>query len=297
MATEIRALLEEGIARLGRIVDDPRREAEILLGAALGRSRAFLLAHADERVLDCEATDRYEALVTRRAQGEPVAYLIGEKEFWSLPLAVRPGVLIPRPESELVVERALAHLAADTASDVLDLAAGSGAIALAIAKERPRCRVTGTDVSPVAVEASRGNAERVDLASRVEFLAGEWFAPVAGRSFDLIASNPPYIADDDPRVEAAVRRYEPREALFAGPTGLEAIETIVTGAPGHLVANGWLVLEHGDRQGPDVRARLVSSGFTDVATYRDLAGLERCSEGRWPGVAHGHRRGAASSTA
>jgi release factor glutamine methyltransferase len=134
----------------------------------------------------------------------------------------------------------------------------------------------------------------VGLASRVEFLGGEWFAPVAGRSFDLIASNPPYIADDDPRVEAAVRRYEPREALFAGPTGLEAIDAIVAGAPGHLAANSWLVLEHGDRQGPDVRERLASRGFTDAATYRDLAGLERCSEGRWPGRGQGQRHGAGS---
>jgi release factor glutamine methyltransferase len=282
MATEIRELLEEGSARLKRVAEDPRREAEILLGAALGRSRAFLLAHAEERVLDCGATDRYEAFITRRAHGEPVAYLVGEKEFWSLPLAVRPSVLIPRPETELVVERALAHLAPAAAADVLDLAAGSGAIALAIAAERPRCRVTGTDVAAAAIDVARANAERLSLASRVEFLAGQWFAPVAGRRFDLVASNPPYIADDDPRVEPAVRRYEPPEALFAGPTGLEAIATIVAGAPAHLTTGGWLVLEHGDRQGTDVRALLASAGFADVVTHRDLAGLERCTEGRRP---------------
>ena len=141
MATEIRALLDEGAAKLARACDEPRREAEVLLGAALGRSRAWLLANPDERVLDCEATDRYEAFLTRRAHGEPVAYLLGEKEFWSLPLRVRPGVLVPRPETELVVERVLAHLPADRDLEVLDLASGSGAIALAIASERPRCRV------------------------------------------------------------------------------------------------------------------------------------------------------------
>jgi release factor glutamine methyltransferase len=280
MATEVRALLEEGAAKLGRATDDPRREAEVLLGAALGRPRAWLLAHGEEQILDCEATDRYEALVTRRAQGEPVAYLLGEKEFWSLPLAVAPGVLIPRPETELLVERALAHLPADRDCAVLDLACGSGAVALAVASERPRCRVTATDVSPAAVAATRANARRLGLGDRVEVLEGEWFAPVAERRFDVIASNPPYIADDDPRVEAAVRRWEPAGALFAGPTGLEALAAIVAGAPSRLVPGGWLVVEHGDTQGEDVRRLFAGSGFRNVWVCRDLAAHERCTEGR-----------------
>jgi release factor glutamine methyltransferase len=280
MATEIGSLLDEGTAKLARASDEPRREAEVLLGAALGRNRAWLLAHPEERVLDCEATDRYEAFVTRRAHGEPVAYLLGEKEFWSLPLRVGPGVLVPRPETELVVERALAHLPADRESDVLDLAAGSGAIALALASERPRCRVIATDVAPAAIETTRDNALRLGLGARVEVRRGTWFEPVAGRTFDLIVSNPPYIATDDPRVEPAVRRYEPAEALFAGPTGLEALRAIVQGAPGHLAADGWVVLEHGDTQGAEVRRLLQQAGCAEVRTHRDLAGLERCSEGR-----------------
>jgi release factor glutamine methyltransferase len=284
MATEVSALLDEGTARLGRIADDPRREAEVLLGAALGRSRAWLLAHAEERILDCEATDRYEAFVTRRAQGEPAAYILGEKEFWSLPLAVGPGVLIPRPETELVVERALAHLPADAPADVLDLAAGSGAIALAIASERPACRIVGSDLSAAAIAAARTNASRLGLDRRVEFRAGPWFEPVSGLAFDLLASNPPYIADGDPRVESAVRRYEPHAALFAGPSGLEALSRIARGAPAHLKPGGWIVLEHGDQQGVAVRGLLGDAGFADVATYPDLAGLERCTEGRWPGT-------------
>ena len=280
MATEVRALLDEGTVKLARACDEPRREAEVLLGAALGRSRAWLLAHAEERILDCEATDRYEALVTRRAHGEPVAYLLGEKEFWSLPLRVGPGVLVPRPETELVVERALAHFPAGSIFAALDLATGSGAIAVAVASERPGCRVIATDVAPAAIETTRDNARQLRLGERVEVRRGAWFEPVAGCTFDLIVSNPPYIATDDPRVEPAVRRYEPAEALFAGPTGLEALRTIVQGAPGHLAPGGWVVLEHGDTQGAEVRRLLQEAGFAEVRTHRDLAGLERCSEGR-----------------
>jgi release factor glutamine methyltransferase len=280
MATEIRALLDEGAAKLARACDEPRREAEVLLGAALGRSRAWLLANPDEVILDCEATDRYEALLTRRSYGEPVAYLLGEKEFWSLPLRVGPGVLVPRPETELVVERALAHLPADRDLDVLDLASGSGAIALAIANERPRCRVVATDVAPAAVEVTRENALRLGVGDRVAVLQGKWFEPIAGRRFELIASNPPYIAADDARVEPGVRRHEPADALFSGPTGLEALQVIAAGAPGHLRPGGWLVVEHGDTQGAAVRALLAAAEFEDVRTFRDLSGLERCTEGR-----------------
>lgn len=283
MATEVRALLDEGAAKLARACDEPRREAEVLLGAALGRSRVWLLANPDEVVLDCEATDRYEAFLTRRAHGEPVAYLLGGKEFWSLPLNVGPGVLVPRPETELVVERALAHLPADRDLDALDLAAGSGAIALAVASERPRCRVVATDVAPAAIEATCENALRLGLADRVAALRGAWFEPVTGRWFDLITSNPPYIAADDARVEPGVRRYEPAEALFSGPTGLEALQVIIAGAPGHLRPDGWLVVEHGDTQGAAVRALFTAAGFEEVQTVRDLSGRERCTEGRLRG--------------
>ena len=283
MATEIRALLDEGAAKLARVSDQPRREAEVLLGAALGRNRAWLLANPDERILDCEATDRYEALLTRRSHGEPVAYLLGEKEFWSLTLRVGPGVLVPRPETELVVERALAHLPAERELEVLDLAAGSGAIALAIASERPHCRVVATDLVATAVEATRENALRLELGDRVTVLQGMWFDPVAGRSFDLIASNPPYIAADDPRVEPGVRRYEPAGALFSGPTGLEALNVIAAGAARHLRPHGWLVVEHGDTQGAAVRALFTAAGFENVDTFRDLSGRERCTEGRLRG--------------
>ena len=279
MATEIRALIDEGAARLRRVADDPRRESEFLLGAALGQPRAWLMAHGDKQILDCEATDRFEAHVTRRAHGEPIAYILGEKEFWSLPLLVDPAVLIPRAETELVVERALAHVPAGSTGSVLDLATGCGAIALAVASERPGCRVVGTDLSPGAVTLAIRNAVRLGLA-RVEFRVGSWFEPVQYERFDLIASNPPYIADGDPRVEAGVRRHEPHAALFSGATGLEALSAVVASAPRHLNPGGWLLLEHGDRQGEAVRRLLADRGFVDVATLPDLAGLDRCTEGR-----------------
>jgi release factor glutamine methyltransferase len=280
MATEVRALIDEGAARLARVADDPRREAEMLLGAALGRTRAWLLAHAGESILDCEATDRYEAHVTRRRRGEPIAYILREKEFWSLPLAVGPGVLIPRPETELLVERALAHLPADRPGAVLDLATGSGAVALALATERTLARVVATDRSDAALASARGNATRLAHGARVEIVAGSWYEPVQDRVFDLIVCNPPYIALDDARVEAGVRRYEPPEALFAGPTGLEALGVVVAGAPRHLVPGGWLAVEHGDTQGEPVRALFTAAGFERVWTHRDPAGLDRCTEGR-----------------
>jgi release factor glutamine methyltransferase len=281
MATEIRQLIDEGAARIKRVADDPRHEAEILLGAALGRPRSFLMAHPEQRILDCEATDRYEAHVTRRAHGEPIAYILGEKEFWSLPLAVEAAVLIPRPETELVVERALAHLPAEASGRVLDLAAGSGAIALAVASERPRSAVIGTDISSAAIELARINAARLGIAN-VEFRAGSWFEPVRGQVFEVIASNPPYIAEGDSRVDRAVRLYEPHDALFCGPTGLEALREIVAGAPRHLMPGGWLVVEHGDTQGGPVRDLLAAAGFDLIATHRDLAGKDRCTEGRRP---------------
>ena len=282
MASEISQLIQEGMARLQRVTDQPRQEAEILLAAALDKTRAWILAHPEQRILDCDATDRYEAHVTRRAHGEPVAYILGEKEFWSLALEVTPDVLIPRPETELAVERALAHLPEDAPGRALDLATGSGAIALAIAHERPRLRVIGTDVSAAAVAVARRNASRLHLAN-VEFRVGDWYVPVGDERCTLIVSNPPYVADGDARVDASVRRYEPHAALYAGPDGLRALRVVVDGAGDHLVDGGWLVVEHGDRQGPEVRGLFAEAGFGQVDTRRDLAGLERCTEGRWPG--------------
>jgi release factor glutamine methyltransferase len=187
-------------------------------------------------------------------------------------------VLIPRPETELAVERCLAHLPADAPGRVLDLATGSGAIALAVAHERPRLQVIGTDVSADAIAVARRNAARLHL-HRVEFRTGSWFEPVHDERFTLVVSNPPYIAEGDPRVERGVRCFEPHAALYSGPDGLGALREIVRDAAAHLVPGGWLVVEHGNLQGPQVRDLFAATGFADVATHRDLAGRERCTEG------------------
>ncbi|HEX5650822.1 MAG TPA: peptide chain release factor N(5)-glutamine methyltransferase [Steroidobacteraceae bacterium] len=282
MASEISQLIDEGVARLRRVTDQPRQEAEILLAAALARPRSWVIAHPEQRILDCDATDRYEAHVTRRAHGEPVAYILGEKEFWSLPLEVSPHVLIPRPATELAVELALAHLPLDAPGRVLDLATGSGAIALALAHERPRLHVIGTDVAAAAIDVARRNALRLHVQN-VEFRVGDWYEPVRDEHFTLVVSNPPYVAEGDTRVERAVHRFEPHAALFAGPDGLDALRVVIGEASRHLVTGGWLVVEHGDRQGSDARALFVQAGFADVVTRRDLAGLDRCTEGRSAG--------------
>lgn len=259
----------------------PEDEAVLLLLHVLVRPRAWLYAHGDDR-LAADAAHRFEQLVARRSAGEPVAYLVGSRGFWTLDLAVTPDTLIPRPETELLVEQALARLDAGTPARVADLGTGSGAIALAIASERPRARVVATDRSEAALAVARGNAMANGLGDRVEFRAGDWFAPLAGKRFDLVASNPPYIAAGDPHLGQGDLRHEPPSALASGPDGLDAIRTIVAAAPEHLLAGGWLLLEHGFDQGPAVRALLQAAGFDQVATVPDLEHRDRVSLGRRP---------------
>jgi release factor glutamine methyltransferase len=255
-------------------------DAELLLAHALGRSRSWLYAHRDDPVDPADA-ERFRALLARRAAGEPVAYLTGRRGFWSFDLRVTPDTLIPRPETELLVELALARIPSDAQSPRLaDLGTGSGAIALALAHERPRARVVAVDLSPGALEVARANAAELGLAN-VEFRQGDWLAPLAGERFDLIASNPPYIAEGDPHLDDL--RHEPAPALSSGPDGLDAIRTIAREAPAHLVPGGWLLLEHGWDQGEAVRGILVAAGFTDVMTDRDLEDRDRVTSGRWPG--------------
>lgn len=257
-----------------------RHEAEILLGHALGRDRAWLFTHPDA-VPDAEAAARFMDLLERRVRGEPVAYLIGRRGFWTLDLEVAPGILIPRPETELLVELALARLETNRALRVADLGTGSGAIALAIASERPQVRVLACDVSPIAVGITRRNAERNEMHN-VEVLQSDWYAGLAGQCFDLIVSNPPYIADGDVHLEQGDLRFEPRSALASGPDGLDALRTLIADARQHLSAEGWLLLEHGYDQGPAVRDLLHAAGFTAIQTWPDLAGHDRVSGGRQP---------------
>ena len=253
-------------------------DAEHLLLHVLARPRSWLFAHADDAVTATEAA-AFRALVERRAQGEPVAYLTGTQGFWSLELAVTPATLIPRPETERLVELALERLPAGVAVRVADLGTGSGAIALAIARERPQAQVIATDASAAALDVARANAER-NCVRNVQFRQGDWLAPLAGERFDLIASNPPYIADGDPHLSAGDLRFEPPTALSSGADGLDAIRVIVRDARALLQPGGWLLLEHGWDQGDAVRALLQVAGYSDVATERDLEARDRISLGR-----------------
>jgi len=222
-------------------------------------------------------------LLARRVAGEPVAYLLGHRGFWTLDLAVSPATLIPRPETELLVELALARLPADTPLAVADLGTGSGAIALALASERPQVDVTATDLSAAALDMARGNAARNGLA-RVRFVQGAWFAPLQGMRFDLIASNPPYIASNDPHLQQGDLRHEPATALASGIDGLDDLRLIVADAGAHLLPGGWLLIEHGWDQGAAIRALFEHAGFEQVYTERDLEQRDRVTRGCLPGV-------------
>ena len=279
-----------------------RVDSHRLLGHVLGRERAWLIAHDDDRLQPRQAQD-FQALYQRRLQGEPVAYLVGEQAFHGLQLQVTPDVLVPRPDTETLVDWALALLAGlkapaphagkavgmGTAVDVgngslpvLDLGTGSGAIALAIAHRCPAADVTATDLSPAALAVAQANAQRLQLDKGVHFAQGAWWQAVPSTAtFALVVSNPPYIAGDDPHLPAL--RHEPRLALTPEGDGLDAFRAIVADAPRHLRPGGWLLFEHGFDQAHAVAALLRDAGFGGVQTRVDLAGLPRCTAGQWPG--------------
>lgn len=273
---DIRRAIAEATRRLGE-----RFDAEVLLLHVLGKTRSWLIAHGEDP-LSPELADKYAAWVTRREAGEPVAYIVGRRGFWSLDLEVTPATLIPRPETELLVELALQRLAPQTPSRVLDLGTGSGAIALAVAYERPRAYIIAVDASAEALEVARRNAVNLDIAN-VAFLRGDWFAPVTSERFDLIVSNPPYIESGDPHLVQGDLRFEPPQALSSGEDGLDDIRRIVGEASAHLVSSGWLLCEHGWTQGEAVRTLFHKSGFTDIFTATDIEQRDRVSGGRWPG--------------
>lgn len=255
-------------------------DAEILLAHVLGQSRGWLFAHGEAALGHGQAL-AFDRLLERREAGEPVAYLTGTRGFWTLELAVTPATLVPRPETELLVEQALAKIPATAPWRLADLGTGSGAIALALAKERPRAHMVATDLSEEALAVARGNAARNGI-DNAEFRAGSWLVPLQDETFDLIASNPPYVADGDPHLAQGDLRFEPALALSCGSDGLNAIRGIVADAPPLLRAGGWLLLEHGLDQGAAVRALLVAAGFVGVETARDLEGRERVTLGQRP---------------
>lgn len=250
------------------------REARQLLARAAGVPESRIVAHP-EQPLEESACTRFATWTARRRRGEPVAYLTGRREFYGLSLGVTPAVLIPRHESELLVERALALLPPEGRPAVLDLGTGSGALALAIKHTRPSARVVAVDASDAALAVARDNAETLGL--EVDWRRGSWFAAVAGERFDVIVSNPPYVARGDPHLELNDLRFEPRAALDGGVDGLDAIRAIIARAPAHLGPGGWLVVEHGFDQGPAVRALLEGAGLAQSGTWRDLANHERVS--------------------
>ena len=284
-AHTFRTAIDAAVAQLRAALGDGARfEAELLLAATLGVNRATLVARSRD-VCDADMLEIYWQRVARRAAGEPFAYITGRRGFWSLDLTVTPDVLVPRPETELLVERALAlgdelgPSLGKRAIELADLGTGSGAIALAIASARPDWQVVATDISPAALEVARGNAIRLRIES-VAFFEGEWWSPLARQKFDIVVSNPPYVAADDPALDDLALQHEPRIALTPGADALAALRAIVVGAPKHLHPGAALLLEHGADQAPAVAELLVAHGFNHVRSHADLAGHLRITEGR-----------------
>ena len=253
-------------------------DVRVLLQHCLDKDLAWVMSRADEQL--AEPYDKcFNEYIHRRRQGEPVAYITGRKEFWSLVLAVNEDVLIPRPETEHLVECALANLPADEHRRVADLGTGSGAVGLAIAKERPRCEIIATDISPVALTVAAANADRLEVHN-ILFCLSDWFDALVEYTFDLIVCNPPYVAENDPCFRTGDLAHEPVQALCAGPDGLDALSVITATAHRYLRHNGWLVLEHGATQAEPVEQLLLKAGFEQITCHRDYAGLPRVTEGR-----------------
>jgi len=275
----IDAAVASAAGRLVEVSESPRLEAEVLLARSLDLPRSYLHAHPDD-ALDEAAAARFFTAVEQRLEGLPLAYITGEKEFWSLLLAVGPGALVPRPETELLVELALREIPRRSDLSVLDLGTGSGAIAIALASERPACRIVATDVSAAALLTAKHNAATHGLGN-IEFVKGDWTTPLTGRRFNLIVSNPPYVRADDPALDKL--RFEPTDALASGIDGLDAIRTLARDCGRLLLPSGVLMLEHGADQRDEVARILAAEGWTGIECFSDLAGhprVTRASIGR-----------------
>lgn len=266
---------------LSRTSDSAQIDAEVLLAYTLECTRTHLRTWP-ERTLTIEQHNQFLKLLSRRLLGEPIAHLTGNRDFWDMKLAVSPDTLIPRPETELLVELALDRIPLDATWRIADLGTGSGAIALAIARERPQCQLVATDISAVALTIARANAARYQIHN-IRFAEGRWCEPLAGQGFEIIVSNPPYVHPDDPHLQQGDLRFEPLTALQSGPDGLADIRTICTEARKHLRSPGWLLLEHGYDQGAAVPAILREMGYQQIQTEKDLAQNDRVSLGVWAG--------------
>lgn len=278
---QIREALQQATQALTAHSESARLDAELLLCKVLNKSRSYLFTWP-EKELVTEQNLELQQLLTQRIQGIPIAYLLGYREFWGMELEVSPATLIPRPDTELIVQLALEKLAAHTVPKILDLGTGSGAIALALAKERPDAHITAVDKSVAALAITQRNREKLRLMN-VALLESDWFSGLdANLRFDLIVSNPPYIAENDPHLEQGDVRFEPRSALSSGAKGLDDLKHLINTAPQHLKREGWLLLEHGYDQGLAVTELLKTTGYTEVACYQDLAANDRVSLGRCP---------------
>jgi len=273
---QIRAILEDATRRLDALSDSARLDAELLLARAIDMPRSYLFAHPEEP-LDELTVSRFGEALERRLAGEPMAYITGSREFWSLELLVTPATLVPRPETELLVDLALREIPRRAQWDILDLGTGSGAIAIAIAKERPLSQVTATDISTETLDVARQNARQLEIPN-IEFLEGNWTGAVSGRRFTVIVSNPPYVRANDPALDALHR--EPQGALRAGDDGLDAIRVLARDCGALLEPDGVLLLEHGAEQRDSVAELLHEHGWTDVACHSDYAGLPRVTVAR-----------------
>ncbi len=275
----IDTVLADATARLAGVSESARLDAEILLARIIDMPRSYLFAHPEDE-LDERSSERFAALLQRRADGEPMAYIMGTREFWSHELIVNAATLVPRPETELLVELALREIPRKAEWRLLDLGTGSGAIAIALASERMLCQVTATDISAKALAVAEENARHLCLGN-LTFLAGHWTEPVRDQQFEVIVSNPPYLCADD----AALRqlRHEPRSALVAGPDGLDAIRILARDCGAILSESGVLLLEHGAEQQPEVIAILEAAGWSDIVGHNDYAGLPRVTVARRSG--------------
>ena len=260
--------------------DSARLDAEVLLAHVLDKQRVYLLTWPEQALTD-EQQHRYQQLITQRLQGVPIAYLTGTREFWSLPLMVSSDTLIPRADTETLVSIALQKLQGKQAQRICDLGTGSGAIALALASERPDCELLATDISAASLAIAEQNATQLGLRN-VRFQQSDWFAALADQQFDLIVSNPPYIAQQDPHLTQGDVAYEPRQALAAGPEGLDDLLLIAADAQDHLSSAGWLLMEHGYQQAEATRYLLKYMGYLNVRSWQDETGNPRVSGGQRP---------------
>jgi release factor glutamine methyltransferase len=274
------AAILDGAARLADSSESPRLDAEILLCRSIDMPRSYLFAHPEDE-LDAHALDRFEALLIRRTNGEPIAYLLGTREFWSREFMVSPATLVPRPETELLVDLALREIPPDEDRRILDLGTGSGVIAISIAAQRPRCDITATDNSAAALAIAKENARQAGL-SNVSFHTGNWTQPIAGQQFDFIVTNPPYVRETDDALDDL--KHEPRAALVSGADGLDAIRLLCRDCGSISKPSAWLMIEHGAEQQHDVAALFAANGWAQISCHNDLAGHPRVTVARWSGT-------------